>query len=118
MIRMQTLGAVAVYRNGSQVDLPIKAAVTLAILAHTTKQRLGKVLLADWMWPKAAKPLHSLDQALHTLRKQLGPNTIHVDSGELVIRSPVESDYFQVLGCLREGDLLGACEQAGGSFLE
>src|SRR5687768_2523696 len=100
MISLLTFGKYQVRSNGIPVDLPFKASLALAILAHSPRRYMARSTLAAWLWPTSEKAGHSLDQAAYVLRKYMGANMLSSEGGQLTLREQVDSDYWQVLGLL------------------
>src|SRR5687768_11391406 len=118
MLELVTLNSLEVRYRGVRLGLPVKAALLVTILAHTSRRVMPRATLADLLWPKTSKGLHSLDQTIYILRRQIGANGLQVSEGDVALRVFATSDYLQLLDSLKAGDVMGACHQTRGAFLQ
>jgi tetratricopeptide (TPR) repeat protein/ABC-type cobalamin/Fe3+-siderophores transport system ATPase subunit len=117
MIELQTLGPLIIRTNGQEVACPRKVALLLVLLADSgelTAKKAGALL-----WPTAdqARGLHSLNQALYSLRRIIGKEGITSTESTVRLTSSVLWDYDVTLKRLAVGDVTGALELVQGMFL-
>lgn len=119
-IRVETLGGLAVRRDGR--ELPELAALRsrLALLVHLAIEgRVRRDVLMSMFWPEssASNARHALRQALYQLRCILGVEWLETMGDELVVTAAVSTDVAEFERAVESGtfETVRSCSQ--GPFL-
>jgi DNA-binding SARP family transcriptional activator/tetratricopeptide (TPR) repeat protein len=124
MLRLQTLGALALERDGLPLDdsAPRRRLLALlAVVAGHGPHGLTRDKLHAYLWPESDTPRarNSLKQALFSLRQLLGPEAL-VSSGDIVRldRAGIQVDLWEFEAALDRGHAAEAIALYGGPFLD
>jgi DNA-binding SARP family transcriptional activator len=122
--RLRLLGRLALeggtYQTEGAASRPRSLAM-LAILARGVESGTSRDKLLLYLWPESntQRARNSLHQALHTIRRHLGEDT--VQAGALTVRlnpAVFSSDLWDFLAALDRGDVEQAVELYEGPFLQ
>src|SRR5437667_9010193 len=124
MLRLQTLGALTLERDGVPLDgsaPPRRLLALLAVVAGHGAHGLTRDKLLAYLWPESDTPRarNSLKQALFSLRRILGPCAL-VSSGDVVRLDPtaIQVDLWEFEAALDRGHAAEAVAVYDGPFLD
>lgn len=124
MFRLRTFGGLALERDGTRLDranAQRKTLVLLAILAVSGETGVARDRVMLLLWPESDsdRARGSLNQMLHSLRRQLGTPAAIRGSNELRLdRELIESDVAAFQDALASGALEDAAGLYTGPFLD
>ena len=124
MLRLRTLGALALERDGSPLTgraTQRRRLALLALLATARDATMPRDRLLAFLWPERATDLarHSLSQTIYALRQELGDDAIlcGVDEVRLDL-TVVTADVAEFERARASGELANAAALYGGPFLD
>ncbi|HSB55116.1 MAG TPA: BTAD domain-containing putative transcriptional regulator, partial [Gemmatimonadales bacterium] len=122
MVRLFTLGGLALERDGQLLDGIANRKVLLALLALVAAERgIGRDKLVAYLWPDSdeSRGRNNLKQSLFGLRRELGAPVV-VSSGGTLRLDPaaVSCDLADFEAAVAAGDLATAAELYRGPFLD
>lgn len=123
MLRLSTFGGLAISRDRIPVVGAATSARRLAILALAAAhgdRGMTRVSLASLLWPDSdpERGRHSLDQAVHALRRALGERVL-VGTGVLHLNpEEIDSDVVEFEKAVADGHLERAVRLYSGPFAE
>src|SRR5262245_8053069 len=106
-VRLCTFGDVRLVYGSTEVRLPSKCAAMLALLCatrnHSVKRSEAMMLLWSSDSDRAAR--HSLNQAVYTVKRLLGPTAIRSSPANIELSSEMIADFAQLEEAIDLGDL-------------
>ncbi|UCC73822.1 MAG: AAA family ATPase [Gemmatimonadota bacterium] len=124
MISLRVLGPVEVIVDGNPAPGELlwrKNLALLVYLARSPKRTRSRDHLVGLLWgekPESAAR-HSLNEAIHVLRKHAGPESLESEGGQVRLAlAAVELDADRLEGLLEDDDWRGAARLIAGDFME
>lgn len=123
MLRLRTLGAVTLDRDGAPLtgrSTQRKRLALLAVLAAARDHAVRRDTMLALLWPErgAEAARHALSQTLYALRQDLGHDAILAGLDDLRLNDAVTSDVGDFQRALDEGDPERGIALYGGPFLD
>ncbi len=119
-IRIETLGRLAIYRDGlEQTRLRAQQIPCALLLYLAVERRASRDDLTGLLWPRRGTEGagHPLSQTLYRLRRELGEDCVEAEAGELRASSGITVDLHEYDAALEAGDWERALELYTGPFL-
>lgn len=118
---LQDLGSAKLVAGGQEVRLPAKSVALLSYILESPRlcRDVNDVTRLLWPGKHPTTGRRSLNQAVYTVRKTLGPDAIRSAAGKLFVeKTCIESWAAHFRQMLRSGDFDSAIDIYKGDFLE